>query len=357
MGSNRVDIWEANGRFGCPEERLELISPNALEEQRRLFQQAVMTGAEIDNNQEKAIQFSYAKKFLEDWCKNYNELAWLTYENGQLMVVLPDGEIMSVPIEKDLSIANNVQIFNAILRQINKREFEKKGSPQTGASSFEVGMFSSSEPAITTASVYYYFATEAVSEGFSNDWHKLDQDRKNARIKSAFQSIATLAGNLEHTLLGLLDEISTMIGKNPFILNAETDQISLKSEVLEILKLGASFILSKEPNQNTDEFLKTVFLYTQSEEAIRNILELFKVSQAVVSRGIIGCPANTVKIGDTSLIKKQYEQYTGAMLSYFEFISKKHPELQANQSIHLDAGYSSKLSSTSKILLTEASRF
>jgi len=290
-------------------------------------------GIEPSHIASKHYQFGFVKLFLQEWIDKLNTESIMLY--WWVPVLKIQGKfITNIPVQDNLSLRDNLYI---LLRSLD--------AYYSGAfiSCFEQSEYSSDmviysiiEPslaAISTGIAYHYLIFETMTEWLTVDLDEIDKEVLDKRVKSWYWVLSKISSLFENIVLVILDDISTVNKTTPFYLDSETDEISIKDEVLEILEVAASLYSSlrdkkSEVSQLFMELNEKVYWYTCDHEVFQSIMETITNWIEIGSNELHWCPAHWVKSDNRSLFKHLYEVSIKSFTIHYSYLRKNKSTTQ-----------------------------
>ena len=290
------------------------------------------------DNITKHIHHSFSGKFLEDWMQRMKFQSISIVQGVPALPILDKG-FAQVPIQQSLSIRDNVYTICRCLEMYYRETYKNTFHNSHYASNpFNISIHENSLSAISTWMVYHYFIFQTITEDFTVDVEKLSPEVLNERIKNGYKVISQISSLLEHLPLVMLDNLSTISLHNPFYIDSDTNEISIKPEVITILKMTTKFFVSMQSwNTKTQssfqELSELIYKYTHDHDSMINMMGLLSESLDFSDRRLHWCPVHNVDNGSTSLFQNLFKISMDSFKEYYIFLSKVAPEIRNNADV------------------------
>lgn len=308
----------------------------SLEEITREIRTSVNQGISPSESQSMSFYHARATLLLANWIQEV-QMSCISLVWWHPMLAVDGITLQEIPIQDNLSVRDNVFIafkcLDVYLRQSYAAVSQKGISPWD---EFAEYVLKSSRDALSTGLAYHFFVFQTVTEDFSVDLQEISPQKYEARMKSGYKLISQISLLIGHLPLLILDTISTVILKNPFQMNRETDTLSIKGAVLEILRLASQLFMSMEgKKQDTQELFGRLSLlishYTQDSSGIVDMMQVLEENMDIKSRELRGCPAHNIKHRDQSLFESLFQVSIDAYRQHYQFLIRHKPNTRKNK--------------------------
>lgn len=318
--SLRIRLEEINNRVVTIKWRQEPSELSGLQEEIAKMQLWI-----IDYDEVIATKFNTSKwiDLLEKWSKYISWMA-LKSTSSWCYIEIEDVWAIKVPHQTNLSLHDNFVLLTLFLTAYHTYTLKSYLKTYEQSSTHSEYFDSIICPGIWTGINYHRFIFQTASEEFTINSEELETDDFQKRLKSWYQCITDVSSHLEMFTLINLDMIATSGNKNPFLLDAETNKISLNPDALEIMSATNKVFEAMKNHSDSltilqEELEYKIQQYTWDTSAYINILNHIETGLKTHYRELNWCPAHKVDLNWKTLFKIMFESSVEIASWYYSY--------------------------------------
>ncbi len=288
----------------------------------------------LDPFSNKHSSYSILRNQLDDFGNDFH-FKNTTIKEWRFLLPIWKKKFLKVPTNTNISFWDNISIFTTFLRHIlaaELKEFLRTNMPNNYFQKFHANLAETGGMALNVWIMFHHFITEVIFEDFSIDLENTSKDIIEQRRVSGLNILSIISSKLTKYTLMVFDSITTDTQQNPFLLDNTSNTISLRKEVLEILKQSWKALLeSKEWNREAIEVNKLLDMVREysvaPNKSTKTILESLNYYKDIKGIWILWCPAHQAKTKDTTFFNAMFEYSFKCYREYYEYLREYYPDM------------------------------